>query len=294
MPVTTTSIPTFADYVQDRKYTKNVSPKTIAWYRDVQRVFGAVDIHDIRNSLRQLIRVQLEKGNKPVSVNSWLTGIRAYLMWLHNEGFLKDRPKVELLKYEQKVLATFSVAQVQALLVFKPSGTNARRTHAATCLLLDCGLRVAELLALAPGDIDFDNMLVKVHGKGNKQRLVPMSFECRKRLWQYHSRTKTDSPTFGQRLFFFSTRNNTRVTVRNFQRDFKQIGKRLGIVGVRMSPHTLRHTFAVSYLRNGGNLFYLSKILGHTSVTTTQKYLQSLGIEDLSAVHNKLSLLSRA
>src|SRR3989442_2981894 len=53
----------------------------------------------------------------------------------------------------------------------------------------------------------------------------------------------------------------------NFQRDFKMMGQRLGIVGVRMSPHTLRHTFAVSYLRKGGNLFYLSKILGHASTT---------------------------
>jgi integrase/recombinase XerD len=58
--------------------------------------------------------------------------------------------------------------------------------------------------------------------------------------------------------------------------------------------NTLRHTFAVSYLRNGGNLFYLSRILGHTRVTTTEKYLQSLGVEDLLAVHDKLSLLNPA
>ena len=60
-----------------------------------------------------------------------------------------------------------------------------------------------------------------------------------------------------------------------------------------MSFHTFRHTFAVSYLRAGGNLFYLSRILGHSSVTTTEKYLQSLGVEDLQAVHDRLSLLTR-
>jgi site-specific recombinase XerD len=67
---------------------------------------------------------------------------------------------------------------------------------------------------------------------------------------------------------------------------------KLSITGVRFSPHTLRHTFAVQYLRAGGNLFYLSKILGHSSVTTTQKYLQSVGVDDLKMVHDRLSPLA--
>jgi site-specific recombinase XerD len=80
----------------------------------------------------------------------------------------------------------------------------------------------------------------------------------------------------GPGRLLFGTRNNTQVTVRNFERDFALIGANLAITGVRFSPHTLRHTFAVSYLRAGGNMFYLSKILGHTRVNTTQKYLQSV------------------
>jgi site-specific recombinase XerD len=93
--------------------------------------------------------------------------------------------------------------------------------------------------------------------------------------------------------FVFGTRNQTMCSIRNLQRDFRAMCKKLCITGVRCSPHTLRHTFAVSYLRAGGNLFYLSKILGHTSVKTTERYLQSLGVEDLQKVHNGLSLLSR-
>ena len=90
----------------------------------------------------------------------------------------------------------------------------------------------------------------------------------------------------------FGTRNKTQVTVRNFERELKAVGAKLGITGVRFSPHTLRHTFAVSYLRNGGNLFYLSKILGHASVTITQRYLQSLQVTDFQAVHDRLSPLT--
>ncbi len=68
---------------------------------------------------------------------------------------------------------------------------------------------------------------------------------------------------------------------------------RLGITGVRCSFHTLRHSMAVNYLRAGGNLYYLQRILGHSSITTTERYLRSLGIEDLKKVHDGLSLLSR-
>jgi site-specific recombinase XerD len=131
-----------------------------------------------------------------------------------------------------------------------------------------------------------DNLILKVVGKGNKHRLVPFSVELRKALWK--SLARRQDP-----VFIFGTKNHTKVTVRNIERDFKALGNQLGITGVRFSPHTLRHSFAVGYLRKGGNLFYLSKILGHSSVKTTERYLQSLGIEDLQAVHNSLSLLTR-
>jgi site-specific recombinase XerD len=178
----------------------------------------------------------------------------------------------------------FSQEQVRRFVNYKPSGKNLTRAQMAVLVMLDCGLRVSECLGLTPADVDFDNLVIRVKGKGNKQRLVPMSIELRKRLYRYS--VKHPGP------FVLGTQRGTRVTVRNFQRDMKLIGERLGMAGVRCSPHTLRHTFAVSYLRACGNLFYLSRILGHTSVTTTEKYLQSLGVEDLQAVHDRLSLLN--
>lgn len=286
MPETTnTSIPAFKDYIQDRKYMKNVSPRTLAWYRDVERVFGAVDVHNIRPSLRLLIQVQLEKGIKPVSVNSWLTGIRAYLFWLHNEGHLKDRPRVELLKFEQKILSTFTVEDVMRLASWKPIGGNQTRVLALALTALDSGLRISELLGLNRQDVDFDHLTLKVKGKGNKQRLVPMSLELRKVLFRYltkHNHARV-----------FATRTGTQLRARNADRDFKVLCNKVGITGVRLSFHTLRHSFAVGYLRRGGNLEFLRRILGHTSLSTTQKYLRSLGVEDLQAVHNELSLLAR-
>jgi integrase/recombinase XerD len=124
----------------------------------------------------------------------------------------------------------------------------------------------------------------RVRGKGNKHRLVPMSIELRKVLFRYHSQNPTDR--------MFCTARGTQPTQRNLLRDFKVFCGRLSITGVRCSFHTLRHSFAVNYLRRGGNLVYLQRILGHSSITTTERYLRSLGIEDLKAVHNDLSMLS--
>ena len=92
----------------------------------------------------------------------------------------------------------------------------------------------------------------------------------------------------------FSTRNGTLVTPRNFLRDFKILGRKLAIRGVRLSPHTLRHTFAVNFLQSGGDIYMLARILGHSSVRTTEVYLKSLGIEALQKVQARTSLLIRA
>ncbi len=285
------SIPSFASYIEDRRYLKNVSPRTLTWLGDVWKAFGShlepllSSGDNLSTGLMAAISALLAKGVRPVSVNSYLTGVRAYLNWLHTGGFLKEKPKVKLLKCERKVIATFSPDHVQRLLAFKPRGRNQLRAHAICSVLLDTGLRISEALGIRREDIDLDNMLIRVTGKGNKQRMVPMSLELRKLLFKWLQKCPT-GPVFG-------TRSGTQMTRRNAQRDIGQLCRRLDLNGVRCSPHTFRHTFAVSYLRAGGNLFYLSKILGHTSIKTTERYLQSVQLDDLQAVHDRLSLLSR-
>jgi site-specific recombinase XerD len=284
------SLPPFSAYVEDRKYLKNVSRKTLSWFIHAWKAFGPhlepvlANGGRLTEGLRPAITALLTRGVRPVSVNSYLTCVRAYANWLHAEGYLPEKPKVPLLKCEQKVIMTFSPEQVQKLLALKPKGINQSRVYVATCLMLDTGLRLDETLGLTRRDVDFDNLVVKVTGKGNKQRLVPISNEMRRVLYRHSLKVR------GQLLF--GTRNDTKVTNRNLQRDFKGLCTRLKIDGLRCSPHTLRHTFAVSYLRAGGNLFYLSRILGHTSVKTTERYLQSVRVQDLQAVHDRLSPLA--
>jgi site-specific recombinase XerD len=193
--------------------------------------------------------------------------------------------KIGYLKEEQKILATLSADAIRRLMSYRPRGTNITRAHFAALTILDTGLRASELLGLLKEDCNLDNLILKVIGKGNKHRLVPFSAELRKLLFRYIASKSNER-------YIFGTKANTKVSVRNLERDFAQLGKKIGISGIRFSPHTIRHSFAVSYLRNGGNLEYLRRILGHSSISTTQKYLRSLGVEDLGAVHNSLSPLS--
>jgi len=278
----------FDDFIKSRRYLKNVTPKTVEWYEGSFAAFQRFHPSDeySKQSLTAFVVALRDSGVSAVSCNTYCRAVNAYLRWLHEEGYANEVLRIPPLKTEKKVLATFNRAQVDAFLKWKPRLFSEYRLHALVALLLDCGLRIEEALQLTREQIDMENLLVKVKGKGEKHRIVPMSFELRRVLHRWLSRHKFS--------LVFPTLQGRRLYQRNTLRGLKRLGERLHIIGVRVSFHTFRHTFAVSYLRAGGNLFYLSRILGHSSVTTTEKYLQSLGVEDLQAVHDRLSLLNPA
>lgn len=142
-------------------------------------------------------------------------------------------------------------------------------------------------LALIPKDIfsiDFENLLVKVVGKGNKERIVPISYELRKVLYRFQQRHSSS--------LVFCTKQGGRLGYHNTLRDFKNLCKALGVSGVRCSFHTLRHTYALNHLREGGNVFVLQRLLGHSSVVVTQRYV-NLETSDLQVSHRKTSILNR-
>ena len=271
-------------FIKERLYLKGVSSKTVAWYGDSFKAFPVLERAAIIDRIAEL----RGRGVKAVSINTWLRCVNTYLHWRDGTGE-KCSPqcthvRIPRLKEEQKILETLGEGAKHSVVSFRPTGTNMRRAHLVALTILDCGLRASEVLGLTKADCDLDNLIFKVLGKGNRHRLVPFSSELRKHLWRYVNQRSL--------ITVFGTKNNTNLSVRNLERDFRVLGQKLGITGVRFSPHTLRHTFAVSYLRAGGNLEFLRRILGHSSLSTTQKYLNSLGVEDLGAVHQQFSPLS--
>ena len=264
-------------FISERKYLLNVTPKTIIWYGCGFKAFaGAVDSLE---AAKQRVGELRERGISSITVNSYLRCINAFWKWQGKDW------KIRRLKEEQQILATFNPEHVHRLVHWKPVGRNQTRAHTIAMVALDTGMRISELLSLTRQDVDLDNLVLLVHGKGNKQRLVPVSIELRKTLYRHLAKH--------QHARLFTTRSGTPLTVRNSERDFKVMCGQAGIVGVRASWHTLRHSFAVNYLRKGGNLYYLQRILGHSSISTTERYLRSLGIADLQRVHDALSLLSK-
>jgi integrase/recombinase XerD len=279
----------FAAFVQERRYLKNVSPSTLSWYTHALRWLPSES--PTPEQLKDTVMRMREKGLKATGCNSAIRALNAYLHW--NSGAERkcgagcNHPHISQLKEPQNILPTFTEAQITRLVNWKPRAKHfyQRRLHLLTLLLLDTGARISEVLTLRVCDVDMDNMLITLDGKGRKQRVVPFSFELRKALHRYMTdfNRKPD-------YLLFATRQGTRVGRMTALRGVKLLCERLGFAPPGRTLHAFRHTFAVNYLRRGGSVFHLQKVLGHSSLEMTRRYA-NLVTADLQAVHERVSLL---
>ncbi len=271
-------LPKFEQFIKERQYLHNVSPATVSWYTHNFKWMPCES--PTEDELKAMVIRMREKGLRATGCNSAIRSINAYLKWSGSPL------KIPQMKEPQLILPTYTTAQIQLLLNWKAKKATGRRMSALIAILADTGCRIDEALSLHWKDIDFDNLLVLLHGKGRKDRLVPMSLELRRRLFLYQrkSESKKDS-------LVFSTLAGTKQGRRNVLRDFKQLCRTLGFEPPTRSIHAMRHTFAVNYLRKGGSVFHLQKMLGHSTLEMTRRYA-NLMTEDLQAIHQQVSLLS--
>ena len=281
----------FEQFLAERRYLRNVKPSTLEWYetafKSLQKHLG-VDVPPLsKSNLQGFVVAIRQRGVKAVSCNTYIKAVNAFCLWLHNEGHHAERLQLPLLKIEQRVIQTLSDESMRTLVSQKPRTFDQWRLHAIICLLLDTGLRIDEALTLRRGNVDCDNLLVTVFGKGRKERRVPFSFELRRVLFRYGQvRAKRQARS----ELVFPSSEGTPWDQRNSLRGLHILQEKLGLP--TFGWHRLRHTFATNYLRQGGDIVRLSMVLGHTQITTTQRYLHLL-TEDLSASHQKVSILSR-
>jgi integrase/recombinase XerD len=276
-------------FVKERRYLNNVSPNTLEWYKYSFRAFAPhlrnCPPEGLRPALKAAVMALRESKLQPSSLNDYIRALNAFLHWAEAEGHLPELIRLDYLKAEQKLIATLNAEQIKRIVDWKPVRFCGKRLHAVCCLLLDIGLRFEEALTLRREDVDLDNLLMRIRGKGGKHRVVPISHELRKVLWKFQRQHEFP--------LLFCTRQGNALEQRNVLREFKALAASLSITGVRFSAHTMRHTFAVNYLRAGGNVLYLQRILGHSNLEMTNRYVQSLGVDDLKAVHDRFSLLTR-
>lgn len=282
----------YENFVRDRRYSKGVSSRTEGWYWQSWKAFAGVLEQATPETLTKAditaaIETLVVRGVSPITVNTYARALNAFLNWLHAEGHSQKLVRVPRLKEPETVIATFKPEHVQRLLQTRPQCHTQCRVQMLALLILDTGLRLKEALALRHDDVDLDNLLLTVrNGKGGKQRVVPMSCELRKALSRYLSAHRSRSG-----LVYFAA-DGSPLLQNNVRRDLGLLCKRLGISGVKGGFHCLRHTFAVNYVRNGGDVFRLQRILGHTTLEMTRRYVD-LQTADLQAVHEGLSVLNR-
>lgn len=171
-------------------------------------------------------------------------------------------------KTEKRIIKPFSLEQLRGLLAQINTRTGLGvRDHALIVLLADTGLRISEALSLNVQDVDLEGTTLCIMGKGRKERRVPFGRTTQGALieWLKVWKAKGKDP-------LWCNRYGTRLHRRSFLTRLKIYGKRAGIDGIRVSPHTIRHFFAITYLRNGGDCFSLQKILGHSTLDMTRRY----------------------
>jgi integrase/recombinase XerD len=167
----------FDSFLKDRQYLKNVSPRTLEWYRLAFKQFAASQGAEpiSQQSARAFVVALRERGVIAITCNNRIIALNAFLRWMHQEGNLAAPIRIPLQKVEQKTVPTLTDSQLRALLTFKPKQWGQRRAFVLANLLIDTGVRIEEALGLRVTDIDLDNMLAKVRGKGRKERIVPFS-----------------------------------------------------------------------------------------------------------------------
>jgi len=256
----------FEQFIQEKKYLANVSAATCEWYASGLRWLPSPAPDEA--GLKAMVMRMRAHGLKAASCNCHIRAINSYLHW--NSGARAgccpacSHFKVPSLKEEQRILPTFSPADIQKIMKWKPKGFWQVRLHVFVLLLVDTGCRSGEATGLHWANVDFDNLLLKLHGKGAKDRLVPLSFELRRHLYRWKQLHRWD--------LVFPTRRGQLMGRRNELRGVKLLCKRLGMVASARTIHSLRHTFAVNHLRRGGSVFHLQKVLGHSSLEMTRRY----------------------
>ena len=271
--------PRCEQFIRERQFIANVSCRTLEWYRDSLRWLPETEPTQLTQAdlCAVVIRIR-ESGRSAAGVNCAGRAINAFLKW---SGSPFKLPK---LREESKLPSTLTDAQIQLLLRYKG---NRRRLHLLVLLMLDTGCRISEALGLNVADVDMGNLLVRLDGKGRKQRLVPISFALRKAIYRYISENELRDTDL-----LLGTKTGTMLTRRNALRDVAQLCRELGFKVPARGLHCFRHTFAVFYLRRGGSVFHLQKVLGHSTLEMTRRYA-NLVTNDLQALHERVSLLSR-
>ena len=274
-------IKNFKNYL---KIERNLSENTITSYLfDLQKLnifleennFSSNPSHIKESTLKKFV-YKISKEIKPSSQARIISGIKRFFDFLILENILNENPlqNIETPKIGSKLPTTLTVKEIDKLIdSIDIKSKNKIRNKAIIEILYSCGLRVSELITLKVSDLYFNESIIKVTGKGNKERFVPISKGAINYIEKYLNEIRIFQKIKkgSEDTLFLNERGSglSRVMIYIILNDLKikaEINKKIG-------PHTLRHSFATHLLENGADLITIQNMLGHENIVTTERYL---------------------
>ena len=217
--------------------------------------------------------------------------LKAFSSWLYREGYTAENrlKNLKLPKAAAKMMEPLTPEEIHKIASItnshSPTGT---RNHALLVLALDTGLRASEIAGIRLGRLNLEKGYIKVVGKGSKERIVPIGKFVERALWHYIDKVRPKPADQCDELFL--SQEGKPITVNTIKLLFSRLARRSGIR--RLHAHLCRHTFAINYLLNGGDIFSLREILGHTTLEMVNHYLHFTSAQ-ITEQHRKYSPMDR-
>ena len=272
----------FKDFENFLKLERNLSVNTIKSYRsDLKKL----EFYLSKTSAKKLsfidpdiVRGFLYEQSKRVSAKTQariISTLKTFFNFLVLEKLINDSPieNIDYPKIDSKIPLVLTTDEIDKLISCAFSKKFGLRNQTIIEIMYSCGLRVSELTEMKISNIFFDESLIKILGKGNKERFIPLSSTAKKLLYNYitYNRKNLSQDKQSIDIVFLNNRGKklTRVMVYNIINDAALEAK----INKKISPHTLRHSFATHLIENGADIISIQKMMGHENVVTTEKYL---------------------
>ncbi len=283
------------EFVAYLKHEKNASPHTIDNYkRDILQLSKFLEnkklqLRDVDNIvLRGFLAVLYDRGEKKSTVGRKLAAIRSFFQYCVRKHWLDDNPAkvVSTPKQDKPVPSFLTEEEMQKFLDLPQTATPLdKRDRAMLELLYATGIRVSELVGISLEDVKFAERLIRIRGKGKKERLVPFGRMAEKSLRSYLRVRSMINKGRVEEVPLFLNYRGQKLSSRSVERTVDKYIRRSALRR-KISPHSLRHSFAFHLLSRGADLRVIQELLGHESLATTQKYTH-LDLKHLLEVYRK-------
>ena len=272
----------FHDFLTMLRVERNVSTHTMdAYKRDINQYLVYLGDLDIKNlsdvkstHIRDYIRVLSDGCMAPASISRIISSIRTYYRFLSSENILDENPVLLINnpKLPKKLPDVLSEKEISLIInAIQESSQFYQRDKAIIELLYSCGIRVTELCNLEMSNLFIEEDLIRVMGKGNKERLLPLGVRSKKYLDDYIKHSRNSHIKKSGSSFVFVSRNGNQLTRAMINIILNKWTQASGLKK-SVSPHKLRHSFATHLLEGGADLRFVQALLGHSDISTTQIY----------------------